>query len=234
MTISFEKSIKEYGKKNGADLIGIAPAERFKQAPKGFKPSDILPGAQSVIVMGMAFPKGALTCHSKPSITKTYHTIFDLLDACAYTLSCFIEQAGYDTVPVPADQPYFSWDEASQQGKGDLSHKHAAVLAGLGSLGKNSLLLTPEYGNRVNLVSVVTSAPLEGDSPLTESLCLEKCNLCIKSCPAQAIQENGTVIQRDCRKFHHMKTPRRFHLFSCWKCRAVCPVKGTKADKVGE
>jgi len=61
------------------------------------------------------------------------------------------------------------------------SHRHAAVLAGLGDMGPNNLLITPEYGPRVNLNSVITSAELTSDPMLKDSVCLgESCMLCIR------------------------------------------------------
>jgi epoxyqueuosine reductase len=48
-------------------------------------------------------------------------------------------------------------------------------------------LITPQYGARVRLVSVITNAPLVADEPLSEAVCLgEKCGLCVRNCPAQA------------------------------------------------
>lgn len=66
--------------------------------------------------------------------------------------------------------PYFHWDEGTHYAAGDLSHKHAAVVAGLGVLGKNTLLITPQFGNRVNLVSIVTDLEIEPDAVLTDEL----------------------------------------------------------------
>ena len=153
-------------------------------------------------------------------------TAFNTLDLCALELSCFLEESGELAVPVAADRPYFFWDNYKQEGRGDLSHKHAAVLAGLGSLGKNSLLLTPNHGNRINLVSVVTTKRLEGDPLIDHNLCLENCSLCIDSCPGKAIGSNGEINQKNCRKYHSIKSLRGFSLFACWECRRVCPVNG--------
>jgi epoxyqueuosine reductase QueG len=72
--------------------------------------------------------------------------------------------------------------------RGPLSLAHAAVEAGLGTLGLNLMLLTPEYGPRVMLGAVLTSAALEPDRPMAEPLCLgEACGRCLLACPADAI-----------------------------------------------
>lgn len=49
--------LKAVARNLGADLAGIAPVERFAGAPEGFKPTDIMPGAQSVVVMAKRIPK---------------------------------------------------------------------------------------------------------------------------------------------------------------------------------
>ncbi len=232
MTLSAD-AIKEVARLNGATIIGIAPVDRFELAPQGFHPKDLLADARSVIVIGKYFPMGLLKGTSKAAMTTAINTAFDSLDRCAYEVSCFIETTGEQALPVPADRPYLSWNPDRQHGRGDLSHKHAAVLAGLGSLGKNSLLLTPQYGNRVNLVSVITSLVLEGDDLFEPDLCIRKCDLCIKACPGNAIKKDGKVSQRECRKYHTITTPRGFNLFACWECRKVCPVsRNSKRGKL--
>jgi epoxyqueuosine reductase QueG len=228
MNSRLKSKIKKLSKIKGIDLVGVAPVERFEDAPKGFHPRDILPETKSVIVLAKYFPFGLLQSKSKSAVTRAHETVFALLDQCAYEVACLIESQGKWAVPIPADTPYEAWDAENKHGRADLSHKHAAVLAGLGRLGKNSLLITPEYGNRVNLVSIVTAAELKPDALVEQELCLEKCRLCIQACPANAIQENGVVIQKECRKHHSITTSKNYHLFNCWLCRKVCSVNTTK------
>ena len=62
------------------------------------------------------------------------------------------------------------------------SHRHAAVLAGMGEFGYNNLVITPEYSPRIRFMSVVTEAEIEQDSLLETPLCLgESCLACVKS-----------------------------------------------------
>ena len=63
-------------------------------------------------------------------------------------------------------------------------------MAGLGWQGKNLLLITRQYGPAVRLVTILTNAPLEVDSPV-KNLC-GKCTLCQAACPAGAIKGVGT------------------------------------------
>ena len=70
-----------------------------------------------------------------------------------------------------------------------LSLPHAAVEAGLGTLGLNRQLLTPEYGPRVVLTAVLCSVDVEPDKRREESLCLgPACGRCLKACPADAVR----------------------------------------------
>ncbi len=64
-----------------------------------------------------------------------------------------------------------------------------AVDAGLGELGRNGLLITPEYGPRVRLCKVLTDLPLKPDEPVdfgVQAFC-EVCRKCAEKCPSGAI-----------------------------------------------
>ena len=81
----------------------------------------------------------------------------------------------------------------------DLSHKHAAVLAGLGEIGLNTLLINPRFGTRLMLASVVTNAPVQPDLPFADTLCMRSdCRECITSCPVKAIHPSGEVDKVKC------------------------------------
>jgi len=220
-----EKRIKTFALERGADVVGIAPVERFEGAPKGFHPCDLLPGARSVIVIGKCYPLAVLEGKSMTAMTKVSATIFDTLDRCAHELSLLVEGLGGLALPIPADSPYLYWEPSRRHGKGDLSHRHAAVLAGLGSLGKNGLLLHPKLGNRLNLDSIITTLPLKGDPLVEKELCINNCSRCVDACPTKAIQKGKKVIQNRCRKVHTFKTARGFELWACWECRRVCPIQ---------
>lgn len=125
---------------------------------------------------------------------------------------------------MPSDESYQSWDQDKLEGRGDLSHKHAAEAAGLGRLGKNSLLTTPEFGNRVYLVSVVTNLDLEPDPVIEKELCPQKCTLCIRSCPVGAIKDGQRVDQKACRSFMLLELPKGQIVENCRECRKVCPI----------
>jgi ferredoxin len=78
---------------------------------------------------------------------------------------------------------------------GDFSHKHAALAAGLGAFGWSNLLLTPRYGARQRLISVITEAELEPGALLAASeVCKPQLcgHACADTCPMGAISKEKT------------------------------------------
>jgi epoxyqueuosine reductase QueG len=122
---------------------------------------------------------------------------------------------------VPASPPY-----DLERNMGDLSHRHAGQLAGIGVFGKNSLLLSPDYGPRIRLTSVITDAALEPSAPLDVDLC-EDCNICLHGCPVDALEGPGIVNKAVC-DANHVSVGERLQLADseqiCGVCIRVCPV----------
>ena len=179
--------------------------------------------AQSVIVLARRFLTGPLASKHWTSYTQVHDGNVARLDPDAYQVANFMEISfGGSTVPIPAMAPYYHWDEEAQYAAGDLSHKHAAVAAGLGVMGKNTLLITPQYGNRVNLVSLITDLDILPD-PLNKSkLCPDGCRLCLDACPSGALRINQSIHQSSCRSHCWTKLSRGFPVLQCWKCREIC------------
>jgi epoxyqueuosine reductase len=227
---SITENLKVFARSTGADLVGVASVDRFEAAPKGHCPNDILPEARAVIVCAKRIPNGSLE-----GPATSYHHTMDILHAQLDQIACqvalFLEQEGGMAIPVPSDEPYYHWDAENLYGRGDISHKHAAQAAGLGRLGKNSLLITPEFGNRVHLVSVVTSRELVADEMIQKELCPNNCSLCVEACPAGAIGEGQQVNQRLCRETMILKLPKGTRIENCRECRKVCRV-GVKRGRL--
>jgi epoxyqueuosine reductase len=219
-----EEKIRQYALARGADLVGFAAAADFAEAPAGFQPQDIMPQARSVVVMARALPAGAVLSANQVVYTAHHLNNVKQLDELARAVALFIEAQGGLAVPVPADDPYFHWEEDRKHGMGILSHRHAAVRAGLGIIGKNALVITPQYGNRVEFVSILTDLTLTPSAPAPD-LCPPGCRLCLSACPAEALDGSRTVVQLKCRSNLSMKSARGHNLVKCWQCRAACPAK---------
>lgn len=223
--------IKQHMLSLGADACGIANYERFRSAPKGFSPQDIAPHCQSVVVFGKAIPKGLTQIESR-LIYGHYNTLIcSEVDRIALQGALWLEgQFSAIAVPMPCDSPYEYWDEETHSGKGLLSMKHAAVWAGLGQLGKNSLLIHPQFGNLLTIGAILTDLNLPSDAGC-DSLCIKGCSKCIDACPVHAI-DNGAVNQQRCRLHTYGKTARGFDTVDCNRCRVVCPVRYGRMETV--
>ncbi len=221
---NLKDTIKEFILSKGADLIGIASIGRFDRAPDSHKPEDILSDAKTVIVFAKRIPNSVVMDGLATSYHNMMTILYKQLDIIAYETAIYIEQQRGIAIPVPSDEPYYDWNPDKVNGRGDLSHKHAAQAAGLGRLGKNSLLITPEFGNRVQLVSVVTNISLEPDPLVEDELCPSKCIICIESCPVKAISDEQQVNQRLCRSHMLLKLPKGQIIYNCRECRKVCPI----------
>lgn len=219
-----EDLIKQIILSCGADVCGIGHIHRFVDAPKGFSPIDIYKDCKSVITFGMALPKGLTHVESR-LIYGYYNTyICTEVDRIAIKAAKLLEkECDAIAIPLPCDSPYEYWEQDTITGKGLLSMKHAAVLSGLGVLGKNSLLMNPQYGNLLTIGVILTDLELQSDE-LCQEICLEGCMKCVRACPVHAIDE-GTVNQKLCRQHTYNKTERGFDTVDCNTCRVVCPRK---------
>jgi epoxyqueuosine reductase QueG len=188
-------AVKAEARKLGADLVGVAagavldahpPDPGRPQTPSALTPED----SRSVIVLARRLPVGLgrLTGHDDRHKQYSTELVLSDLEEIELKLVYFLEDQGFPAITVPP----FHFDPRQYDRSGDtrapLSLVHAAVEAGLGTLGLNLMLLTPEFGPRVLLGAVLTSATLEPDRPLDRPLCLgETCGRCLLACPADAI-----------------------------------------------
>lgn len=216
-----EDRIKHILLELGADLCGIANVDRFKDAPSGFHPKDIYKDCQSVIVFAKSMPKGLAYVNPRILYMKATDTNLNELDRMSCLASLEIEKLGGTCVPVPSDSPYDYWDKEKMEGRGLLSMRHAALLTGIGSMGKNTLIINKQYGNMINMGAILTNFDLQSD-PLSEEMCIAGCHLCLDNCPQNAL--NGlTVNQKLCRQFTYGNNDRGFGVCNCNQCRIICP-----------
>jgi len=213
--------IKNYARELGADLVGVANVSVLKGMPTRIPDLyDLFPRAVSIAVSIEKFGS------SLQAINLSYASQIELLESVALKLSLFLEDKGSRTLVV---HPRDHVDHVGKMGL--ISNKAIAKEAGIGWLGKSLLLVTPQHGPRVRLVSVFTDMPLVADTHL-QSRC-GTCQICIATCPEKAL----TNIEF----FDHPKS--REEVLNVEKCKGnrclvcvlVCPIgnrkKSVKVEK---
>lgn len=241
------RDIKEVAHEVGFDLCGITPAValdsargRFEEwlaharngsldylernVDKRFDASLLVDGAESVVVCGVAYKNefsdgygdSATPRVASYALYEDYHdTIRGMLRQMAQRLG-LIERGvmwrGFsDSAPV--------------------AEKTLAVRAGLGAIGRNSLLITPEYGSFIMLGELIFAEGVdEYDKPFEEDLCGE-CHLCVSHCPARAIIGGRAIDASRCisrltiEPIESQVENKWLHgwVFGCDECQSVCP-----------
>ena len=118
------KQIKEIAFEGEMDYFGVTPVERLAGAPVGWRPTDLLPGARSVVVMGIRIGQGVR--HAQRSVNLNaggrdrygifvyqvygYNILNDKMNLATYALYKVLEKEGFTTVPIPASPPYDTKD----------------------------------------------------------------------------------------------------------------------------
>jgi len=222
----------------GASFFGVAdlsPAARLIHEQGGESVSHY-PIAISIGIALQHSLVDPLPDQQNRSVLMNYkHHAYDLvnqrLDHIASHLSGLLQNAGYQSRPVPASQTV---DEENLTGI--FSNKLAASLAGLGWIGKSCLLVTPEAGPRVRWASILTTAPLEPTGEMVLQRCGD-CSECVDICPAQAF--TGRAFHPDeprslrfdvhkCQSYFSKRVDETGYSI-CGLCLYVCP-HGRKAS----
>ncbi len=191
--------VKQLARDMGADLVGIASAETLNAFPPDPKfpqtPDRISPLVKSVIVIVQRIPAGAFRCKTNVPVQYMDMLVLRRMDKVAYRLAEALERQGWPSFVTAAQETDWNYKRASY---GTLSTRHLGIEAGLGTLGLDVNILTPEFGPRIYLTGVLTELALEADKPMTEQVCIgEACSRCLYSCPSDAIRHFG-IDKRAC------------------------------------
>lgn len=149
-------------------------------------------GFSRALVFGFPLCRGVLdTLADGPDLVYLHHyrQVNYHLDRVGLLLAALLERGGFRALPVPASQT-----PGRREARVPLSHRHLAVAAGLGWRGRNNLVVTPLYGSRVRLASVLTDCPMPAGAPLVEG-CAD-CVACRARCPAGAIGDSAADFDR--------------------------------------
>jgi len=176
-------AFKKISQKEGIDLFGVADIsgikDEFKISPKTLQNLD------KAVCLGVRL-SAAILSEIEELPTKLYFHHYKIvnsfLDQVALKLCNIIQKKGYSALAIPATQ-IIDWEKNTAH----LSHRRLGVLAGLGWIGRNNLLVNEKLGSQFRLVTVLTDLDLEPDKPLSKDC--GTCKLCIDVCPVGAIKE---------------------------------------------
>ena len=209
--------VKEYGLNAGASVVGIADAEDFVLAPAGFKPTDVLEGCLSVIVLGSPVPQEAILKDSSIGFIDIRNAVNEKMNSIAKNVAKRIKNEGYKARDITGMGG--KWVNGKQFGH--ISLKHAAELAGLGVIGRNYLLNNPEYGNLLWFSAVLTDANLIPDKKAQYAFC-NNCNKCVEMCPSKALDNPALFGKKECAGTMFKKVNGKWEIM-CFSCRKTCP-----------
>lgn len=187
MTLTQE--IKQKAIEAGFVSVGISKPDALSGLPHGLignyynlrSPEEELPSVKSVILMSFylwdkAFniqvDSANLRCrkqHIETARLESYQLYYEVMQNKAWLIVDYLKKKGFDALSSFA-----------------IPLKTTAVRCGLGCQGKNTLLISPLYGPRIRLISVLTNAELDPDEPYKEDLCGD-CEVCVRACPAKAL-----------------------------------------------
>lgn len=173
--------------------------------------------------------------HEEPTHTYFHHyrTVNFLIDQITLKCTLLLQEWGYRAMAIPASQTV---SKGKEKYSGVFQHKTAATRAGLGWIGKSGLLVTPEFGPRVRLGTVLTDMELPYGKSISEGSC-GKCRVCVERCPAMAI--HGTLwkegLEREyivdahaCSTHMHDKYRHIGRGSVCGICIRACPVGASR------
>jgi len=217
--------MEEMKSKLNVELLGVASLETTTSKELRDRATSLLPGVKSVAVLGKEIykevvallgpSKGAGEAEAGELLGPHGDYLNGRLTKAVYDLTGLFRKEGYRSLPLPAagcptDQRFLT---------ALFSYKHAAQLAGMGKIGRHSLLITPEYGPRVRLACLLTEAPLQASPSMPKDYCID-CDACIRQCPSQALQVPGKGEAYSMNKFA-CRTYRQAGL-ACSVCLKVC------------
>lgn len=204
-----------------ADLHGVVP-KRYTHLPYGISLVwRLCDGILDEVAANLA-----------PSFTyfQHYRAVNAALDSKNLWLAAMIERHGYHAMPIGASQSVHDMGPYS----GAFQHKTVAVRAGLGWIGKSALFISPQFGPRVRLASLLTDMPLP--TPRQEALTLNSscgsCHICADRCPAHAItgaayqdgMERSSLFDAKACSEHMKKAYQNIGRGAvCGICVSVCP-----------
>lgn len=263
--MSIESQIKQKALEIGFDCAGITTAEPVEAAEqayfqqwlnegraaemaylhrnidKRFDPGKLLERAKSVICVGLNYRlkqgeevQNPPVCIARFAQYEDYHPF---IKERLFALAEFIQGL------CPDEQLHFKACTDSVP----IAERALARLAGLGFIGKNHMLIHPELGSQILLGELITTLPLKPDKPMEDQSCGD-CGKCIRACPTQALNFDGSFDARKCISYltiedgnatvpvalkntcgRDARVPN--YIFGCDECILACPHEMNKPER---
>jgi ferredoxin len=246
---SLKEKLKRTCMRKGAVVFGVASVEdvealpRIRMAPAvrslmGTKllytkgPAAAMPDARSVVVFGIPSTDDWCELGVRGERGEFQWPGYFPLSWIRRDVAQFLREEGYEAV--------FPYETSAPN-----SYKRVLSLAGIGSFGKNSLIISPKYGPWLRFSYLLTDAPLEPDEPFEEDLCGD-CDLCVEACPVDALKPYVVDADR-CLVNVHMRprVPKAMRTaldeyepqltpathVMCTRCQIVCPYTSARRRK---
>jgi epoxyqueuosine reductase QueG len=191
-----KEEIRKMGLSLGADVVGFAAVEDYK-SKRAPDLKTLFPGIRSMVVVGFREINGSLASDTGRISMHSRIGMMDLTRKCTYHMAKALEDK-YRVKAAPIMPSYPLNMAAPYMGLvADVSLRHAAVAAGLGTFGRHNLVISPRFGTRIIFTAVLTDMEFKSDPPVTDALC-DDCNLCVESCPARALDLPGRTEDLKC------------------------------------
>jgi epoxyqueuosine reductase len=215
-----------------------------RTVPKRSDPALVLPGARSVIMLGVNYLPPAAAAEAGDRVREAggpawaryalYSDYHDTIKEALVAAGRVLEELGGGAVTA-ADYRYYV-------DTGPVIERGWAAKSGLGFIGKNAMLISRTHGNWLFLAAVLTTLDFEPDAPVRKEaagretepgLLCGKCTRCMDACPTQALPKPGVVDARRCVSYQTIENkgiiPRELRagighrIYGCDTCLEVCP-----------
>ena len=255
MGVVSSQSLKAKAREIGFDLCGIAPAEAFpelsflrewldhgyagdmawmsRSADKRADVRNVLPGARSVIVTATVYNTDRPYSHQLPpdvARISRYAWGDDYHDVIQHRLEALMTWMRASLAPGELE----GFDARAYVDTGPVQERVYAQYAGLGWIGKNTCLISPELGSWLFLGEIITTLPLEPDTQGLEQC--GSCTRCLQACPTGALVEPRVLDATRCISYLTIEHRGDLapadaaaigaHVYGCDICQEVCPFNG--------